>query len=95
LSVTFYVVTIYINGLIKAKIPFYTISKCFVYYFEFHYVHHLVDDQLGVPPDEQMASPVVVCHPDSMEECLVLCNVVSGAKMELEGVRELIAARGI
>lgn len=55
--------------------------------------HHFVDDQLGVPSDEETASPKVGYHLDAVEEHHVFCNIVSGSDVKLESIPQHVTAR--
>lgn len=57
-------------------------------------IHDLVDNLFRVSSDEKAPSAKLDGHSDIMEECLVLCNVVSGLKIKLKGVPYFVITGG-
>lgn len=57
-------------------------------------LHHLVDDQLRVPSNEEALCSELGSCSNSVEEHFVFCNVVSSPEMELKEVPQFVTARG-
>lgn len=58
-----------------------------------HCFHVLVDDQLGVAPDQEPSRPHLARDLECIDEGLVFNDIVGGVKVEADGIAELMALR--
>jgi hypothetical protein len=58
-----------------------------------HCLHELVNDQLGVPPDQELPGSYFDCDSESVDEGLVLDDAIDGVEVQADHVLEFVSLR--